>query len=67
MGITEEKLTALAHYETSDLFGDEERLALDLAVAMTDTPATVDDDLRARLADRFTTVSYTHLTLPTKA
>lgn len=61
MGITQEKLEALARYETSDLFTDDERLALDLAVAMTATPSTVDDDLRARLAERFSKGQRTEL------
>ncbi|HYC00582.1 MAG TPA: hypothetical protein VEC57_15720 [Candidatus Limnocylindrales bacterium] len=49
MGITDEKLAALPRYQDSPLFDEVERAVLDLAVAMTSTPADVSEDLRQRL------------------
>ena len=40
-GVTEEKLMALQRYKTSPLFSEEERAVLELAEAMTRTPAHV--------------------------
>jgi alkylhydroperoxidase family enzyme len=48
-GIGDETLAAIAKHQTSDLFTDIERLALDLAEAMSATPARVTDDLRSAL------------------
>jgi alkylhydroperoxidase family enzyme len=48
-GISDATLAALPHYEQSDLFTPVERLVLDLAAAMTVTPAAVSDELRATL------------------
>jgi alkylhydroperoxidase family enzyme len=48
-GITETELAALATYETSPAFSELEKLVLDLAVAMTKTPAEVSDELRTQL------------------
>ena len=53
MGITERQLSELSSYETSDAFDDTERLVLDLAVAMSETPAEVSDELRTRLLSQF--------------
>ena len=53
MGITERQLAELSAYETSDAFDDTDRLVLDLAVAMTATPADVPDELRERLLGQF--------------
>ena len=39
----------MAFYEESDLFAPEERVALELADAMTQTPPNVTDELFARL------------------
>jgi alkylhydroperoxidase family enzyme len=52
-GVSEAKLRALPDYSTSPEFSDVERLALDLAVAMTRTPVSVSDDLFARLREHF--------------
>jgi len=51
MGITEEQLAALPAYATSAHFSELEKTVLDLAVAMTSTPAEVSDDLRAKLRE----------------
>ena len=48
-GASDEKIAALASYQTSDLFAAAERAALELADAMTATPPNVTDDLFARL------------------
>lgn len=53
MGIREAQLMDLARYETSDAFDTDERLVLDLAVAMAKTPTDVSDALRDRLRARF--------------
>jgi len=49
LGIGDETMAALANYEDSELFDATEKLVLDLAVAMTRTPAVVSDDLRTDL------------------
>jgi alkylhydroperoxidase family enzyme len=49
MGVTEQQLLDLHRYETSEAFDDLERAALDLAVAMAQTPAEIPADLVARL------------------
>jgi len=48
-GVTDEKLLALADWESSPLFSDEERTALEYADAMTITGRDVSDELFARL------------------
>ena len=51
-GLSDDKLRAvLSDYRTS--FNDTERLVIELADAMTDTPANVSDDLYARLRKQF--------------
>jgi alkylhydroperoxidase family enzyme len=52
-GVTEEQLRALPQHSTSDLFSDDEKLVLDLAVGMTRTPVDVPDELLERLCARF--------------
>ena len=52
-GLTEAKLHALGGYGTSDEFSAHERLALELADALTTAPADVSDDLFARLEAAF--------------
>ena len=53
MGVPEEQLRDLACYETSSAFGPVERLVLDLAVAMAQTPTDVSDELVKRLREHF--------------
>ena len=51
-GLSDDKLCAvLGEHRTS--FNDPERLVIELADAMTDTPANVSDDLYARLRKQF--------------
>lgn len=53
MGITEEQLADLSQFEASSHFTQEEKLVLRLTVALTRTPADVDDSLFAALRERF--------------
>lgn len=48
-GISEEDLADLPRYRESGRFTELEKLAIDLAVAMTDTPVSVTDELRHAL------------------
>jgi alkylhydroperoxidase family enzyme len=60
-GISEEQLLGLRRYETSDLFSPLERLVIDLAVAMTSTPAEVSDELRSALREQLSAAQFTEL------
>ncbi|HTM87293.1 MAG TPA: hypothetical protein VL155_03770 [Terriglobales bacterium] len=53
MGIREEQLRDLVRFDASAHFNDEEKLVLRLAVALTRTPADVDDGLFVALRERF--------------
>ena len=61
-GLTDEELLALASYRTSPLFDAVDRLVLDYAVAMTNTPVDVPDALFARLREQFTDAQIVELT-----
>lgn len=61
-GLSEEQLLALPHYSDSELFSPLEKLVLDYAVAMTRTPAEVDDALFARLGEHFDEAQLVELT-----
>lgn len=50
-GVTEAQLRALPRHADSDEFSELEKLALDLTVAMTRTPADIPDELFDRLAE----------------
>ena len=52
-GITEAQLQDLARFEESPAFSLKEKLMLRLTVALTRTPATVDDQLFAALRAEF--------------
>jgi alkylhydroperoxidase family enzyme len=52
-GIPDDKIAALPDYRTSPLFDEAERAALELADAVTATPADVPDELYARLRAHF--------------
>jgi alkylhydroperoxidase family enzyme len=52
-GASDEKIAAVASYQTSELFTLEERVALELADAMTATPPNVTDDLFTRLQEHY--------------
>ena len=51
--MNEQQLTDLSRYQDSPAFNEVEKLVLDLATAMTSTPAEVPDELRQALAQRF--------------
>src|SRR5579871_1928126 len=54
MGITDRQLMDLPVFETSDVFSPRERLVLRLAVAATETPARVSQELFGELRASFT-------------
>jgi len=60
-GVTERQLRELHIFRTSDAFDDDERLVIEVAEALSVVPATLSDDLRARLAARFSTAERTEL------
>ena len=51
-GLSDDKLRAVLSEDRTS-FNDTERLVIELADAMTDTPASVSDDLYARLRKQF--------------
>lgn len=51
-GVSDEKLRAV-NGDDRTLFNDTERLVIELADALTDTPSNVSDDLYARLRNQF--------------
>ena len=59
--MTDEQLRELARYRESDAFTPEEKLVLDLAVAMTGTPPEVSDGLFHELQTRFTSAQLVEL------
>jgi alkylhydroperoxidase family enzyme len=61
-GVTEEKLMALADFESSAVLSDLEKLVLRYAVGMTATPVEVSDDLFAKLRRHFTERQLVELT-----
>ncbi len=61
-GISEAQLRELASYEQSHAFDTRQRLVLRLAVAMTRTPAAVEDALFAELRQTFTEPQLVELT-----
>jgi AhpD family alkylhydroperoxidase len=52
-GFTDEELLALVRYQSSDLFTEREKAALDYAVAVMRTPVEVTDELFARVRSYF--------------
>lgn len=52
-GVSDEKIVALPDYRTSPLYDAGERAALELADALTATPADVSDELFARLRQHY--------------
>ncbi len=53
LGVTEQQLLDLADFETSAAFTELEKLVLRYAVAMTQTPVEVSDELFAGLRQHF--------------
>src|SRR5258708_4367248 len=52
-GFSDVELLALARYQSSDLFTDREKIALDYTVAVMRTPVEVTDELFAQLQEHF--------------
>ncbi len=52
-GLSDEELLALPRYQSSDLFTDCEKAALDYTVAVMRTPVEVTDELFARMQEHF--------------
>lgn len=61
-GVTEEKIAALGEYGTSPLFSETEKLVLEYADRMTQTPVEVSDALFAKLRERFSEAQLVELT-----
>ena len=62
LGITDEKISALAEYATSELYREEERAALEYADCMTITGREVSDELFARLRQFYNDDALVELT-----
>lgn len=60
-GVTERQMRELHAYASSDAFDDDERLVLELAEVMTRVPVQVPQELRHRLARRFSGAQITEL------
>jgi alkylhydroperoxidase family enzyme len=62
LGLSEEKILALADYAASPLYNEAERVALEYADAMTITGRDVSDELFARLRTHFDDDAIVELT-----
>ena len=62
LGVTNEKIEALADYATSPLYTEQERVALEYADAMTITGRDVSDELFARLKEFYEEDAIVELT-----
>ena len=60
--MTEEQLLSLSDHRESDAFSEAEKLVLDYALALSDTPAQVSDDLFKRLQEHFDEAQLVELT-----
>jgi alkylhydroperoxidase family enzyme len=61
-GVTEEQIRALHEYRDSDLFSELDRLAMDYAIAMTETPVEVSDELFSALQAHLDAAQLVELT-----
>jgi alkylhydroperoxidase family enzyme len=62
LGLTDEKIEALAEYATSPLYSEEERTALEYADSMTITGREVSDELFERLRRAYADDAIVELT-----
>ena len=62
LGLSDDKLIAVLDWPASDLFDEDERLALEYADAITLTDRDVDDDLFGRLRHRWDDDTLVELT-----
>jgi len=60
-GLSEDQIRNLNWYQESPLFSEDEKLVLEMADAITATPARVTPELRARLQKRFSTPELVEL------
>jgi 4-carboxymuconolactone decarboxylase len=61
-GVTEQQILELAAYERSSAFSELEKLVLSYAVAMTETPVAVSDELFSQLRQHFSPRQMVELT-----
>jgi AhpD family alkylhydroperoxidase len=61
-GLSDEELLALPRYQSSDLFSDREKAALDYAAAVMRTPVEVTDELFARMRSHFSDKQIVEIT-----
>ena len=61
-GFSDEELLTLPRYQSSDLFTDREKAALDYTVAVMRTPVEVTDELFARLQEHFSDKQIVEIT-----
>jgi 4-carboxymuconolactone decarboxylase len=61
-GFTDEELLALPRYQSSDLFTDQEKAALDYTVAVMRTPVEVTDELFGRVQEHFSDQQLVEIT-----
>src|SRR6266851_4139348 len=61
-GTSAEKIAALPNYRNSELFSETEKLVLEYADGMTQTPVEVPDALFAKLREKFTDAQLVELT-----
>ncbi len=61
MGVSDEQVMALGDWQRSRAFSPDEKLVLELADAMTATPAVVNGELFARLRARFSEAQLVEL------
>jgi AhpD family alkylhydroperoxidase len=61
-GVSERQLRELGHYRESDAFSADEKLVIEYAEAISQTPAAVPDELFARLRERFDEEQIVELT-----
>jgi alkylhydroperoxidase family enzyme len=59
--LSDDQIRNLNWYAESNLFSSDEKLVLELADALTATPAKVTEELRARLKQRFSTAQLVEL------
>ena len=62
LGVSDEKIEALASYATNELYDEAERVALEYADCMTITGRDVSDDLFARLRKHYSDDAIVELT-----
>jgi alkylhydroperoxidase family enzyme len=61
-GFSDQELLAIPRYNSSELFTEREKVALDYTVAVMRTPVEVTDELFAKLQEHFTTEQIVELT-----